>query len=85
MKESVLPKKFKIFLDQIQWVNQGNTLFHSPQLVRLAAHLLKNVSDNFFFVGKVKIEISGADIQLFGYVIGGHGHNTTSVKQIDRM
>lgn len=62
MKKTILPEELKILFDQVEWVTQSHALFHSPQLISLAAHLLEDVSDDLFFVGKVKIEVAGADV-----------------------
>lgn len=42
------------------------------------------MADDFFFVGKMKVQISWADVELFGDVIGRHSHDPRSVKKIYR-
>jgi len=45
--------------------------------------LRKQLANDFFAVAKMKVQISGTDVQVIGNVVGGDCHNTKLIEEFN--
>lgn len=84
VKESVIEENRERGFHHLARSGKGVKLSsHHPYVINGSAHLIKELLNDFFFVSKVKIEISRTDLQVFGNVVCRDRHHAGLVKELD--
>ena len=76
MKKAELPENFKRLFHQFLW---REVVLRIPGFVNLCDHAIEKLTNDFLFIGKMKIQIPRTDAQVFRDVIGCDGYGSRMI------